>query len=41
MPLVEVEGNEYFDMLLSDYEQVSREKGFSVSTFIQVERNMR
>ncbi|MEK4427229.1 sensor histidine kinase [Solibacillus sp. FSL K6-1523] len=37
MHLVEVEGDEYFDMLLSDYEQVSREKGFSVSTFIQVE----
>ncbi|ATP41986.1 two-component sensor histidine kinase [Solibacillus sp. R5-41] len=35
--LVEVEGEEYFDMLLSDYEQVSREKGFSASTLIQIE----
>ncbi|MEG0385870.1 MAG: HAMP domain-containing sensor histidine kinase [Solibacillus sp.] len=37
MHLVEVEGDEYFDMLLSDYEQVSKDKGFTVSTFIQVE----
>lgn len=37
MQLVEVEGDEYFDMLLSDYELISREKGFSASTFIQIE----
>lgn len=36
MHLVE-EGNEYFDMLLSDYELINREKGFSASTFIQIE----
>lgn len=35
--LVEVEGGEFLEMLLSDYEQVCKEKGFSVSTVIQVE----
>lgn len=34
--LVEVDGEEFFDMLLSDYEQVCKEKGFSASTYIQI-----
>lgn len=35
--LVKVEGAEFFEMLMADYEQVCREKGFSASTFVQVD----
>ena len=39
MDLVEVDGNEFFDMLLGDYEQVSIEKGFKATTSVNVERS--
>ena len=34
---VTVDGGEFFEMLLADYEQVCREKGFTAETFLQVE----
>ncbi|MGM9951368.1 MAG: sensor histidine kinase [Lysinibacillus sp.] len=34
---VTVEGAEFFDMLLADYDQVCKEKGFTVETFLHVE----
>lgn len=37
LELVEVEGDEFFDMLLGDYEQISREKGFEAKTTVSVE----
>lgn len=37
LELVEVEGDEFFDMLLGDYEQISREKGFEAMTTVNVE----
>lgn len=39
LELVTVEGEEFFDMLLGDYEQVSTEKGFTASTEIAVTKN--
>ncbi|WP_274308289.1 sensor histidine kinase [Solibacillus daqui] len=39
MELVEVDGREFFEMLLSDYEQISIEKGFKGLTMIQLENN--
>src|SRR5690606_36742778 len=36
MELVKVDGEEFFDMLLSDYEQISREKGFEAKTTVNV-----
>ena len=37
LELVEVEGDEFFDMLLGEYEQISREKGFEAKTTVNVE----
>lgn len=37
LELVKVEGEEFFDMLLGDYEQISREKGFEAKTTVNVE----
>ena len=37
MELVEVDGDEFFEMLLGDYEQISVDKGFKATTFIQLE----
>lgn len=39
MELVEVDGYEFFDMLLGDYERVSNEKGFYATTMIHVENS--
>jgi len=39
LELVTVEGEEFFDMLLGDYEQVSIEKGFMATTAIHVTKN--
>lgn len=39
LELVAVEGEEFFEMLLGDYEQVSIEKGFTASTGIRVTKN--
>ena len=36
MELVLVDGEEFFEMLLMDYEQISKEKGFKATTSIQV-----
>ena len=36
MERVIVDGEEFFDMLLSDYEQISREKGFKATTTVYV-----
>lgn len=37
LELVEVEGDEFFDMLLGEYEQISREKAFEAKTTVKVE----
>ncbi|OBW51697.1 two-component sensor histidine kinase [Solibacillus silvestris] len=37
LELVKVEGEEFFDMLLGDYEQISKEKGFEAKTTANVE----
>jgi len=37
LELVKVDGEEFFEMLLSDYEQISREKGFEAKTTVNVE----
>lgn len=37
MELLAVDGHEFFDMLLADYEQVSSDKGFYATTTIDVE----
>ena len=39
MELVKVNGNEFFEMLLSDYEQISIGKGFYATTLIEVKHN--
>lgn len=39
LELVSVDGEEFFDMLLGDYEQVSIEKGFTATTDLQVKKN--
>lgn len=39
LELVEVDGHEFFDMLLGDYEQISIEKGFKATTVVNVERS--
>lgn len=39
LELVAVEGDEYFEMLLGDYEQISKEKGFHATTTINVANN--
>lgn len=39
LELVSVEGDEFFDMLLGDYEQVSNEKGFIAITELNVKQN--
>lgn len=36
LPLVSVDGEEFFDMLLANYEQVSAEKGFEAATEVHV-----
>ncbi|MEK3763777.1 sensor histidine kinase [Solibacillus sp. FSL K6-4121] len=39
LELVSVDGNEFFEMLLGDYEHISKEKGFHSTTTIQVQDN--
>lgn len=39
LELITVEGEEFFDMLLGDYEQVSIDKGFSATTDLKVTKN--
>ena len=41
MELVKVEGSEFFEMLVCDYEQISIEKGFEATTMIQVNDSYR
>lgn len=38
MELVDVDGYEFFEMLLGDYEQISVDKGFKATTSIQLEK---
>lgn len=39
LELVSVDGNEFFEMLLGDYEHISKEKGFRSTTTINVKDN--
>ena len=39
LELIQVEGSEFFEMLLADYEQVCKEKGFYAQTTIHVSGN--
>ena len=39
LELVRVEGDEFFDMLLGDYEQISIEKGFEATTYVNIRNN--
>jgi len=39
LELIRVEGSEFFEMLLADYEQVCKEKGFHAQTTIHVSGN--
>ncbi len=39
LELVRVEGDEFFDMLLGDYEKISTEKGFKAATYVNISRN--